>query len=553
MLMVSAKDSLGKKLKWSFGILMMMIVTVGSVGFISSHKLNSEINLFSSMIVPSIDSASRLRRVLADYRRYELGRLLIYGNETEEKKYNERLSQLSNGMRNEMEKYSTLLDTKEETDAFTAFKNAWYEYEDAGKQTSNLLMSGDFSAAKEQFLFKNLPLFEHVSSNAVKLIDINRSLVSTAKDNASYLYDTIKIATSTLVILSICFVFMVAKALIKQIKEPIELILGQAESIAEGNLQRSSLCSYLETIDTNNSNNEIHQLALAIRRMKENIYLVINDIGSAVSQLSSAVEEVSAIASQSSHGMQLQQDEIAQLVTAMTEMQSTVENVSQNTSQSANSANQASESSEIGRTIVHQAISSIESVALEIDRAGQVVNQLQQDSISISVVLDVIRNIADQTNLLALNAAIEAARAGEQGRGFAVVADEVRTLAQRTQDSTSEINRIIDVLQSRANEAGDVMKASCDQVKASVDFAREAGESITSITSEIANISDMSTLIASAAEEQSSVTEELNRNLVSINDTAAEVSEGAIQTAKACVELGELAVNLNKLTNRFVL
>lgn len=206
--------------------------------------------------------------------------------------------------------------------------------------------------------------------------------------------------------------------------------------------------------------------------MKENVSDIVNDISLAVSRLSSAAEEVSAISGQSAFGMQQQQDEISQLVTAMNEMQNTVYNVSQNTASSADAANEAAQSSISGSNIVHQAIASIENVSEEIEKAGAVVQKLELDSASISVVLDVIRNIADQTNLLALNAAIEAARAGEQGRGFAVVADEVRTLAQRTQDSTSEINKIIEVLQSRAGEAGLVMASSCEQVKNTVELAR---------------------------------------------------------------------------------
>ncbi|MGL5371822.1 MAG: methyl-accepting chemotaxis protein, partial [Plesiomonas shigelloides] len=257
------------------------------------------------------------------------------------------------------------------------------------------------------------------------------------------------------------------------------------------------------------------------------------------------------IAEQSSHGMQQQQSEVSQLATAMNEMQSTVQEVSRNTTDAASAAHQASNASDSGSKVVQDAIGSIERVASEIEHSGQVVQQLEQDSASISVVLDVIRNIADQTNLLALNAAIEAARAGEQGRGFAVVADEVRTLAQRTQDSTAEINKIIEVLQSRAAEAGQAMQISRQQMHTSVEQARNAGATIAQINQAVVRISDMNTQIASATEQQNSVTDELNRSIVTIHNASDEVAQGANQTAQACAELSQLAIHLQQVTNRF--
>ncbi|GKQ99112.1 hypothetical protein KAM461_33620 [Aeromonas hydrophila] len=279
----------------------------------------------------------------------------------------------------------------------------------------------------------------------------------------------------------------------------------------------------------------------------------MSEIAGSVSQLSSAVEEVSTISEQSATGMARQQSEVSQVATAMNEMQSTVNEVARNTTDAMSAAKDASRTSTQGNQVVRSAISSIEEVSVKIEQAGAVVQQLEQDSNNISMVLDVIRGIAEQTNLLALNAAIEAARAGEQGRGFAVVADEVRSLAQRTQNSTAEISKMIEVLQERTAEAGSAMQLSRQQMQESVGLAREAGSSIDTINGAVTQITDMNTLIATATEEQNAVTEELNRSIVNIHNAADENALGAQQTAQACVELSKLANTLHHMTQRFTL
>ena len=211
--------------------------------------------------------------------------------------------------------------------------------------------------------------------------------------------------------------------------------------------------------------------------------------------------------------------------------------------------NEAKESTRV----VNETIIEIEKVANEIQNAGEMVAQLEQDTANISMVVDVISGIAEQTNLLALNAAIEAARAGDQGRGFAVVADEVRTLAGRTSQSTSEIISIIDKLQHRAKETGEATKNSCQLIQQCVGQSQIAGGSITQIESSVASIADMNIQIASACCEQNSVTDELSRSVESINQASTEVASGAKQTAQACSELSQLANGLQENISQFKL
>ena len=204
-----------------------------------------------------------------------------------------------------------------------------------------------------------------------------------------------------------------------------------------------------------------------------------------------------------------------------------------------------------GSCIVNESIMNIEYVAEAIENTAVVIRQLGDDSHHIGIVLEVIQGIAEQTNLLALNAAIEAARAGEQGRGFAVVADEVRTLAKRTQDSTSQINDIISKLQHRANEAGVTMQQSPAMMIETVNAAREAGVSIAEISSAINSISHMNVQIATATEEQGAVSEGLHRNVANISHASEEVVEGAKQMSSACYDLNRLAIQLKDGVRKF--
>ena len=278
---------------------------------------------------------------------------------------------------------------------------------------------------------------------------------------------------------------------------------------------------------------------------------LINQILGSTGQLAAAAEELSTITEQSNSGVVRQQSETQQVATAMNEMSATVTEVAQNAANAATAAQEADDASKAGSDVVNTTVATINELAGEVMRTGEVIENLKQDSVSIGKVLDVIRDIAEQTNLLALNAAIEAARAGEQGRGFAVVADEVRTLASRTQQSTQEINEMIERLQNGANEAVDVMEHGRNMAEESVEQAAKAGQALESITSVVDNIKGMNIQIASAAEEQSATAEEINRNIVNISDIAQETSKGSQQTFNSSDELARLAADLQSQVSEF--
>lgn len=301
------------------------------------------------------------------------------------------------------------------------------------------------------------------------------------------------------------------------------------------------------------SQDEIGELATAIAMMKNNLTQQVSEISSMCQQIRQSVSTLSSVSDHASQGVQKTHRETQQMATAIHEMTATVHEVSRNTAASANAASQADENVQNGRHVVQQTIASIKKLADEVHKGSDAISLLNSNSNDIGTVLDVIRGIAEQTNLLALNAAIEAARAGEQGRGFAVVADEVRTLAQRTQASTQEIRQMIEKLQQGTQDAVRVMEEGRKQAEASVNQANQAGRSLDNIHAAVATIHDMSTQIASAVEEQGAVAEEINRNILNVSQVAEQSAEDVVKTVDASSHLAQMAERLQTTVSRFKL
>ncbi|SME99552.1 Methyl-accepting chemotaxis protein [Pseudomonas sp. LAMO17WK12:I1] len=302
---------------------------------------------------------------------------------------------------------------------------------------------------------------------------------------------------------------------------------------------------------TYESKDEFGQISRNLNRMAQEISGVVQEIGNATAQVATAAEESSTVTMQTSQSVEQQRQSTELVATAINQMSATVREVAHSTNDAAQLSQRVNTSTTQGRTEIEGTITLIRQLSGQAEDTALIIGELKQESDGISSVLDVIRGIAEQTNLLALNAAIEAARAGDHGRGFAVVASEVRVLAQKTQESTGNIQQMISNLQSGSDRASSSMQETLGKAQDGARKVERAGELLLEIAEGVASISDRNLQIASAAEEQSAVSEDINRNVNEINDLVIQVSAGAEQTAITSQELARLAEHQQRLVNRF--
>ncbi|WP_165678489.1 HAMP domain-containing methyl-accepting chemotaxis protein [Metapseudomonas otitidis] len=394
---------------------------------------------------------------------------------------------------------------------------------------------GNAQAASEQALTR-------MSAQGQVLLDASQAMTvsqTTVRDQGTQQAKTLLAGATALALL---LGVLAAFAITRQIIVPLRQTLAAAERVAGGDLRQDLKADRRD---------ELGQLQASMQRMTQSLRELIGGIGDGVTQIASAAEELSAVTEQTSAGVNNQKVETDQVATAMNEMAATVQEVARNAEQASEAALMADQQAREGDKVVGEAISQIERLASEVVNSSEAMNQLKAESDKIGSVLDVIKSVAQQTNLLALNAAIEAARAGEAGRGFAVVADEVRSLAQRTQQSTEEIEELIASLQNGTERVAGVMDSSRALTDSSVELTRRAGDSLGTITRTVSSIQSMNQQIATAAEQQSAVAEEINRSVMNVRDISDQTSAASEETASSSVELARLGTHLQGLVGRF--
>ncbi|RMS56879.1 Methyl-accepting chemotaxis protein [Pseudomonas syringae pv. aceris] len=424
------------------------------------------------------------------------------------------------------------------------FERDWPAYVAAAENLFSLLKSGDVDQAVRLADSSATPAYRKtvgevnimIESNARQALDVAKAGNDSNHQVTWALIIGGLVAAAAAITLGLVVTRMITRPLYQSVKS--------ATQVAQGDLTQEI---------TSNSEDETGQLLKALSSMQKDLKGTVQQIADASDQLASAAEELTAVTEDSTRGLVRQNDEIQQAATAVNEMTAAVEEVARNAVSTSQVSSQTAEDATKGQYQVQQTVMAMNTMAGDINDSTQRVETLAGQIRDITKVLDVIRGIAEQTNLLALNAAIEAARAGEQGRGFAVVADEVRALAHRTQASTGEIEAMIKVVRAGADEAVQSMGKSQSMAQRTQSLAAEAGLALERISAGVSEINERNLVIASAAEEQAQVAREVDRNLVNIQDLSTQTSAGANQTNASSQELSRLAISFNTLVGKFKL
>ncbi|MGZ9706954.1 methyl-accepting chemotaxis protein [Pseudomonas sp. GNP013] len=440
--------------------------------------------------------------------------------------------------------YERLIASDKERSLYTLVKNSSDAYSKQLDLLEPLMRKSEIAEAANMVSTNLRPLTDNMEQQIKDLTRFNDEGAAQAGQTATDLYSKGLWLVVALIAGVIILTAALALLLTKSITSPLKDALSIAERIAASDLSREVLFS---------GTDEAGRLLKALAQMQTNLRTTIMQISDSSTQLASASEEMTAVTEESSRGLVTQNDEVNQAATAVTEMSAAVDEVARNAESASEESRRSQVYTEIGLARVAQTLKSMQKLNANVKNTSEQIQGLSDRAQGITKVVEVIRAIAEQTNLLALNAAIEAARAGEQGRGFAVVADEVRALAHRTQLSTQEIEQMITAIQSDSDHAVKAMNTSRDLATESLGVAQEASTSLDQISMAIVQINERNLMIATASEEQSHVAREVDRNLVSIRELATQSAAGASQTASACGEMSKLAINLNQLVNRFVL
>ena len=464
------------------------------------------------------------------------------------------LSKLIQQARFQVRGYTYSGKTEAEQPALDAIDNALKNLESLPSKLpeqhiANLQQASDslkaYRAAVSQFRDSQVAsaaALKRMAAQGDTLLDVSKKLTvsqTIVRDtDAAHAKNLLLMAT----VLALAFGLLAAWAITRQIVVPLNQTLKVAERVAAGDLTQNLVSERRD---------ELGQLQRAMQNMTLGLRELIGGISDGVTQIASAAEELSAVTEQTSAGVNSQKVETDQVATAMNEMTATVQEVARNAEEASEAAVAADQQAREGDKVVGEAIAQIERLALEVGNSTAAMGDLKRESDKIGSVLDVIKSVAQQTNLLALNAAIEAARAGEAGRGFAVVADEVRSLAQRTQKSTEEIEELIVGLQTGTQQVATIMDNSRSLTDSSVELTRRAGSSLESITRTVSAIQSMNQQIAAAAEQQTAVAEEINRSVLNVRDVSEQTSAASEETAASSVELARLGTHLQMLVGRF--
>jgi len=524
-----------------FGIMALLVVALGGFALQQMTNMRQQSEQVDNNWLPSVISVGRMTQDMLRIRALTL-RLLVNTDPAAQQQNRARIDEVKGGLSKAQSHYDALIVLPEERTLFDRYQGLERQYMTLQGQVVQLATDGHVQAAAALVNGEMNQLADQMTATLNELIELNNHQANAATDLAEAVYNGAKVWVGVLLVIALSLTVVLALALTRSIVRPLGQSLKVAETVATGDLTPQI---------TVQGDDEPARLLAALKSMQLSLRETIGRISDSASQLASASEELSAVTEDATRGLQQQSMEIEQAATAVNQMTAAVEEVASNAVATSEASRESDQIARRGREQVQATVTAIEALATGVAGNAEEVGQLAQQVHDISKVLDVIGSIAEQTNLLALNAAIEAARAGEAGRGFAVVADEVRALAHRTQSSTQEIEQMIVAIRSGAERAVQGMQHSDAQARSTLDGAHAAGQALEAIAAAIGQINERNLVIASASEQQAQVAREVDRNLTTIRDLAHQSSAGAEQTSAASQALSRLAVDLNTLVQRF--
>ncbi|WP_440480426.1 methyl-accepting chemotaxis protein [Pseudomonas putida] len=524
-----------------FTLLGVLVLVMGLISLYETRRMDSATDEIRVTWMPAIIALNEVSTYLGRARAMTL-RSVIEEDPAVRQTTLSRIGEINTSLEAGIKTYESTIIEKDDRALFDNFVSLSQRYHGLQKSIRDAAANGDIAEARR---LVNGPLAEYADS-MMKALGTLMQYNSDGADKASQRSSDAYEEAFTLIVLSLVVIILalvaIAVLLTRSIVVPLAAAVSVAERVATGDLTQE-----IRIV----GRDEPALLLRALSRMQESLRDTIRKIAASSDQLASASEELHTVTEDTSRGLHQQSAEIDQAATAVNQMTAAVEEVANNAVSTADASKGADQTTRDGRDQVNQALSSIQQLVEDVTGTSSEIEQLATSANEISRVLDVIGSIAGQTNLLALNAAIEAARAGEAGRGFAVVADEVRALAHRTQQSTAEIEQMIGGIQTGTERAVGSMHSSQGRASSTLEIAEAAGQALELIAEAIAAINQRNLVIASASEEQAQVAREVDRNLVNIRDLAMQTSAGANQTSAAAQDLSRLAVELNGMVAQF--
>ncbi len=525
---------------FSFGIICSLLIGLGAASLLKMDDIHDSASDLQNNWLPSVRQASRIETAMLLYR-LDARRFVMDDARLAEASI-KKINQLKANLSKATQDYAPMVSDAAEKELFNKVAANVSAYQNKIDELMELSKTRSYQEMSVFIQDTTKPQAVALQTSIEELIGINEKGAVQSGAIADESFTSGRYISMIFIVIAVFVTVFVAVAFTRSITQPIQTLLITTRKIADGDLRT--------TVEISGAD-EMTELQTATATMLASLKGTIQHISDSSGQLASAAEEMSSITKESNAGIQRQSMETEQAATAVNEMTAAVEEVARNAVAASQSTQASERSARTGQERVSQTIASLEKLSTTVERTGVEVEGLANQAQHIAKVLDVIGSIAEQTNLLALNAAIEAARAGEQGRGFAVVADEVRALAHRTQTSTREIEQMIQGIQKDSTLAVQSMKQSTLEAGSTLQIAHEAGIAIKEITAAISDINERNMLIATASEQQAQVARSVDQNLVSIRDLSSQSSSAASQTSLASNELSQLAVGLNRLVARF--